>query len=96
MKESQNIPSGFDDLMTDYTIVQNDFLDWLDINEIEYVKDEVINENDWIFIINRIKAEIANTLWSREDFYRALTYNDVQVKAALGEFINAENLINQN
>ena len=96
LKESQNIPSDFDDLMTNYTIVQNDFLDWLDLNEIEYVKSEVINENDWIFIINRIKAEIANTLWTREDFYRALTYNDVQVKAALGEFINAENLLTQN
>ena len=96
IKESNNVPSSFDDLMTNFTIVQNDFLDWLDLNEIEYVKDEVINQDDWTFIVNRIKAEIANTLWTREDFYRALTYNDLQVKVALDEFINAEKLLNQN
>ena len=79
LKESQNIPSSFDDLMTDYTIVQNDFLDWLDLNEIEYIKDELINEDDWIFIVNRIKAEIANTLWTREDFYRALTLSLIHI-----------------
>ena len=29
----------------------------------------------------------------REDFYRALTYNDLQVKVALDEFINAEKIV---
>ena len=96
IKESNNVPSSFDDLMTNFTIAQKDFLNWLDLNEIEYVKDEVIKQEDWTFIINRIKAEIANTLWTREDFYRALTYNDLQVKVALDEFINAESLLNQN
>ena len=54
----------------------------------------IVNE-DWQFISNRIKAEIANVVWEREDFYKALTYNDLQVTAALGQFINAEKLLNE-
>ena len=38
LKESQNIPSGFDDLMTEYTIVQNDFLNWLDLMKLNTSK----------------------------------------------------------
>ena len=65
------------------------------MNNIEYIKDDLIINEDWKFVSNRIKAEIANVLWEREDFYKALTYNDLQVKAALDQFINAEKLLNQ-
>ena len=65
------------------------------MNNIEYIKDDLIINEDWKFVSNRIKAEIANVLWEREDFYKALTYNDLQVKAALNQFINAEKLLNQ-
>ena len=62
---------------------------------IEYIKDDLIINEDWKFVSNRIKAEVANVLWKREDFYKALTYNDLQVKVALDQFINAEKLLNQ-
>ena len=47
-------------------------------------------------IRDRIKAEIANVLWSREDFYKALVYGDTQVQTALEQFNDAEELIRQN
>ena len=81
--------------MKNYEINQDHFLGWLDSNNIEYTKDDLIVGEDWNFVSNRIKAEIATVLWEREDFYKALTYNDLQVKVALDQFINAEKLLNQ-
>jgi carboxyl-terminal processing protease len=95
IKENGTPPKNFIQLMTNYKINQNHFLNWLDLNNIEYIRDELIVNEDWVFVTNRIKAEIANVIWTREDFYKALTYNDLQVKAALNQFINAENLLNQ-
>jgi arsenate reductase-like glutaredoxin family protein len=69
--------------MENYKINRNSFLKWLDTNNIEYTKEELMNDDDWTFIMKRIKAEIANVLWSRKDFYRALVYNDNQVQASL-------------
>ena len=93
MKASNLVPLNFDDLMENYKINQDSFLEWLDSNNIEYKEEELVNDDDWIFIMRRIKAEIANVLWSRKYFYKALTYNDRQVQAALNQFSAAEELI---
>ena len=89
------MPINYSELMTNYEINQDHFFEWLDLNNIEYIKDDLIINEDWEFVSNRIKAEVANVLWEREDFYKALTYNDLQVKVALDQFINAEKLLNQ-
>ena len=95
IKENGVVPENYIELMTNYEINQNHFFEWLNLNNIEYIKDDLIINEDWKFVSNRIKAEVANVLWKREDFYKALTYNDLQVKVALDQFINAEKLLNQ-
>ena len=95
IKENGVVPKTYIDLMQNYEINQEHFLNWLDLNNIDYIKNDVIISEDWQFISNRIKAEIANVIWEREAFYKALTYNDLQVKTALEQFINAEKLLNQ-
>ena len=82
--------------MGDYKINQDSFFQWLDENNIEYTKKELMNDDDWTFIMKRIKAEVANVLWSREEFYKVLVYNDQQVQTALKQFDVAEELIKQN
>ena len=62
-------------------------------NDIEYKKEELVSDDDWSFIMKRIKAEVANVLWSRKHFYKALIYNDKQVQTALNQFDSAEELI---
>ena len=93
IKENGPAPVSFEQLMTGYEIIQEHFLDWLNVNNVEYQKEELIDDEGWSLIVNRIKAEIANVMWTREDFYRALTYNDLQVKTALGQFNQARELI---
>ena len=95
IKENGVAPKTYIELMKNYEINQEHFLNWLDLNYIDYIKNDVIISEDWQFISNRIKAEIANVIWEREAFYKALTYNDLQVKTALEQFINAEKLLNQ-
>ena len=89
---NQNI--NYMDLMnSDNLINQNHFIDWLDSINIEYNKEEITNDEDWNFILNRIKAEISNFKWGRESFYKALIHSDEQVKEAITQFGWAEDLI---
>ena len=46
---------------------------------IEFHDQEIEKKQDWDFIVNRIKAEIANFKWGRESFYKALIYSDQQL-----------------
>jgi len=93
IKASGAVPLNFNELMGTYEINQDGFLEWLDFNKIEYIKEELVNDDDWSFIMKRIRAEVANVLWSRKHFYRALIYNDKQVQTALNQFDSAEELI---
>lgn len=93
IKASGDVPLDFNELMGTYEINQDGFLEWLDFNKIEYIKEELVNDDDWSFIMKRIRAEVANVLWSRKHFYRALIYNDKQVQTALNQFDSAEELI---
>ena len=92
IKENGVVPLDFNELMGNYQINQDNFLEWLDFNSIEYKKEEIIKGDDWDFIMKRIKAELANVLWSRKYFYKALVYNDKQVQTALNQFVAAEEL----
>jgi carboxyl-terminal processing protease len=85
---------SYADLMINNNIInQNNFMRWLDSINIEYNKEEIIIEQDWTFIANRIKAEISNFKWGRESFYKALINSDNQVKEAIKQFKWAEDLI---
>ena len=78
---------------SDNIIKQNNFIQWLDSIDIEYSREEIEKKEDWDFIANRIKAEIANFKWGRESFYKALIYSDQQVKEAIKQFAWAVDLI---
>ena len=85
---------SYANLMINNNIInQNNFMRWLDSINIEYNKEEIIIEQDWTFIANRIKAEISNFKWGRESFYKALINSDIQVKEAIKQFKWAEDLI---
>ena len=85
---------SYADLMINNIIInQNDFMQWMDSINIEYNKEEITNDDDWMFIANRIKAEISNFKWGRESFYKALINSDIQVKEAIKQFEWAKDLI---
>ena len=82
------------DLMDDdYVINPHNFIKWLESIDIKYNKEEILNDTDWDFIANRIKAEVSNFKWGRESFYKALIYSDRQVAEAIKQFEWAEDLI---
>ena len=49
--------------------------------------------NDWNFLSNRIKAEMANAKWGKEFRYKVLISADIQVKEAVKLFELAISLI---
>ena len=73
---------------------QDDFLKWLDSKDVEYNKEEIVNESDWGFISNLIKAEMANALFDRKSYYKVRVNSDVQVQEALKQFDYARSLLN--
>ena len=93
IKAGGSVPLDFNELMENYEINQDSFLEWLNSNNIEYKEEEIVSDDDWGFIMKRIRAEVANVLWSRKHFYKALIYNDKQVQTALNQFDSAEELI---
>ena len=93
IKTKINKPITYEKLINEYEINQNDFISWLDSIDEEYIKDEIINDVDWLFISNRIKAEIANFKWGKEFFYKALINDDAQVIEAINQFELAKTLI---
>ena len=91
--KTNNVESSYNDFIKDYVVDQNDFVTWLDSAKIDYDKEEITNNSDWEFISKRIKAELANTTWGREYFYKTLINDDVQVKEAKKQFEFARTLL---
>ena len=91
--KTNNVESSYNNFIKDYVVNQNDFVTWLDSAKIDYDKEEITNNPDWEFISKRIKAELANTTWGREYFYKTLINDDVQVKEAKKQFEFARTLL---
>ena len=76
------------------TIVnQNEFIDWCNKNnnELNLIKDEI--DKDWVYIENRILAELANSIWSKNDYYHVLLNEDQQFLKALESMEKAKLLV---
>ena len=76
------------------TIVnQNEFIDWCNKNnnELNLIKDEI--DEDWVYIENRILAELANSIWSKNDYYHVLLNEDQQFLKALESMEKAKLLV---
>ena len=68
------------------------FFTWLKNEKIEFVKEEL--NNDWIYIENRILAEIASRNWGKKYFYKQLLKTDEQAQEALKHFGEAYKIFN--
>ena len=69
---------------------KNKFIHWLGKHEIQFSEDEIIE--DWIYIENKILAEVASSIWGKEFRYKQLLEEDVQVLVALNHFNEAREL----
>ena len=84
---------NFDVFLSSYTVNQDDFIAWLNSNEYEFIKEEIIDEQDWKFISNLIKAEIANITFDRKSYYKVRVNSDIQVQEALQQFDYAKEIL---
>ncbi len=69
------------------------FFKWLKEKELEFEKDELIE--NWSTIDNRIKAQLANAIWGKTSMYKVLFENDEIAQEALNHFDDAKSLISQ-
>ncbi|MBT7378265.1 MAG: S41 family peptidase [Candidatus Marinimicrobia bacterium] len=69
------------------------FFKWLNNKELEFEKDELIE--NWSTIGNRIKAQLANAIWGKSSMYKVLLENDEIAQEALNHFDDAKSLISQ-
>ena len=60
-------------------------------DELDLIKDEIAK--DWIYIENRILAELASSMWSKNDYYHVLLNEDQQFLKALESVEKAKLLI---
>jgi hypothetical protein len=70
----------------------NEFVHWLEKQEIEFSKDEI--EEDWDYLENRILAQAASSIWGKEYLYKHKLAQDVQAQEALKHFNEARELFN--
>ena len=68
------------------------FFTWLKNEKIEFAKEEL--NTDWIYIENRILAEIASRNWGKKYFYKQLLKTDEQAQEALKHFGEAHKIFN--
>ena len=87
------IPSSYNGLMNAYQIEQEEFLSWLNQKNIEYDEKQITKTDDWSFISKRIKAELANAIWGKDYYYKALIESDQQVIRAIAQFDAASELL---
>ena len=71
---------------------QNNFIQWLEIQDVEFSEDEI--EKDWDYLENRILAQAASSIWGKEYLYMHRLVKDVQVQEALKHFNEARELFN--
>jgi hypothetical protein len=69
------------------------FFKWLKEKELEFERDELIE--NWSTIDNRIKAQLANAIWGKTSMYKVLLENDEIAQEALNHFDDAKSLISQ-
>jgi len=86
----------FNQFQTDFTFGKNKqkvFFKWLKEKDIEFEKDELLE--NWLTIENRIKAQLANAIWGKTEMYKILLENDEIAQEALIHFDDAKKLISQ-
>ncbi|MBC8312188.1 MAG: S41 family peptidase [Candidatus Marinimicrobia bacterium] len=88
--------SDFNKFQTGFSLRKNKqkvFFKWLKEKEIEFEKDELLE--NWDTIENRIKAQLASAIWGKASMYMVLLENDEIAQEALNHFDDAKKLISQ-
>ena len=71
----------------------SNFINWVNSEDEKLTLDiEEINQ-DWLYIENRIIAEIANSLWDKNSYYHILLNQDNQFLTAIENLDKAKLLI---
>ena len=84
----------FEDFTTSYKLKnkrQDKFFLWLKNQEIDFEVEEL--EENWVYIENRILANVASSIWGKEYLYKKLLDTDKQAQEALLHFDDAKELI---
>jgi len=92
----KDLKENFNYFLKNFTItkrLQQSIKDSAKLKEIK-IKDEEFNK-DLTYINNRLKAEMARSLWDNEKFYQVLMSNDNQYLEATKLFSEAEKIIAQ-
>ena len=71
---------------------RNKFINWLKKQNIEFSKDELIE--DWDYIENSILAQVASNIWGKKYLFKHKLIQDVQVIEALKHFTEVRELFN--
>ena len=71
-----------------YQSLYSQFLDYLDKDSIKYDIDSLKHDKDFLF--NRIKSEIAGTIWGKDESASIRLEQDNQVSEALKYFNEAD------
>ena len=74
-------------------IDSKEFIEWTlkEDNSLSLINDEI--NQDWLYIENRILAEIANSFWEKNDYYHILLNEDNQFSTALENIDKAKLLV---
>ena len=72
---------------------QKIFFKWLKKKELEFEKDELLE--NWGIIENRIKAQLASAIWGKSAMYITLLEHDKIAQKALNHLSDAKKLISQ-
>ena len=76
-----------------YIVASKQFIEWTlkEDNSLDLIEDEI--NQDWLYIENRILAEIANSFWDKNDYYHILLNEDNQFSTALENMDKAKLLV---
>ena len=89
--------NNYDHFYKSFYIDQNDkksFINSIEEKNIEIILKEI--NSDWIYIENRIKAEIASSLWGKEFLFKTNLKMDDQVLESYNYFNEATKLLKDN
>ncbi len=71
----------------------NNFINWVSSEDEKLTLDIKEINQDWLYIENRIIAEIANSLWDKNSYYHILLNQDNQFLTAIENLDKAKLLI---
>jgi len=74
-------------------VASKQFIEWIlkEDDSLNLIEDEI--NQDWLYIENRILAEIANSFWDKNDYYHILLNEDNQFSTALENMDKAKLLV---